>query len=409
MDREPFSFAGEPTERAAGSADVSTLAAPAAGVETSVDPSLSISHNSTEGDSTPAEKLPEWNKLNGSQKRTAEALRRNVEWLANRWGLQNLLFVTLTFGDHVTSIKEAQRRFNSLASHVLKKHYRRVIAVIERMEGGGKAHGRLHFHCLCVVDGDVKTGCDFEAIARGDYRSANAHLRSEWAFWRKTAPLYRFGRTESLPVKSTGEAIAKYVGSYISKHIGKREPADVGAKAIRYIGFGPCERPWNSQFMRAYDDDGKEVGSWLWRMKLKAYCALHNATMEEMNRVFGPRWAFNHQQEIMETAIEEPYPSLEMAQGDLAPVEKAARFAASLGVYKRAPAAEAQALRVWRECETQDFAKMPDFEPVDVVGIKNAEDRLNMFEFWQAYRRRHCGFSVPSRSWIECSIPSDDR
>jgi len=73
------------------------------------------------------------------------------------------------------------------------------------------------------------TGCDFTAIATRDYRSASAALKSEWEFWRETAPRYGFGRTELMPIKSTAEGISKYVGKYIAKHIDARIEKDKGA------------------------------------------------------------------------------------------------------------------------------------------------------------------------------------
>jgi hypothetical protein len=68
-----------------------------------------------------------------------------------------------------------------------------------------------------VLDADIRTGLDFAAVAMRDYRTAPAALKSEWAFWRETAPRYGFGRTELLPIKSTAEGFSKYVGKYIAK------------------------------------------------------------------------------------------------------------------------------------------------------------------------------------------------
>src|ERR1700730_11420120 len=51
--------------------------------------------------------------------RTAYALAVNVADAVERWGIENSGFLTLTFADHVLDPKEAQRRLNSLATHVL--------------------------------------------------------------------------------------------------------------------------------------------------------------------------------------------------------------------------------------------------------------------------------------------------
>lgn len=162
-------------------------------------------------------------------RRTAFALAENVRLLADRFGLERLGFLTLTFRDHVTDIREAQRRFHSLRTHVLATRYPASIAVVERMKSG-----RIHFHLLVVCPHDIRTGFDFAAVAAGDYTSANEWLRKEWAFWRVTAPNFGFGRTELLPIKSTAEGIAKYVGKYIAKHLDARIPEDKGARLVRY-------------------------------------------------------------------------------------------------------------------------------------------------------------------------------
>jgi hypothetical protein len=230
-------------------------------------------------------------------------LQENVKLLAERFGLERLGFLTLTFRDHVTSTKEAQRRFNSLRSNVLAERYAASIAVIERTK-----KKRIHFHLLVVLAEDIRTGFDFAAIDAQDYRSANAFLRSEWAFWRRTAPKYRFGRTELLPVKSTVDAIAKYVGKYIAKHLEARDPMDKGARLVRYTA------------------DARQVGTrfaWvgtkptLWRTKVAAVAKEFGCPdMPALKEKFGPRWAYHLAEYIMTYRLTE-WPSPEVRLEDL--------------------------------------------------------------------------------------------
>jgi len=219
------------------------------------------------------------NILTGGQRRTAFALSENVKLMAESHGLERLLFNTLTFRDHVLDIKEAQRRFNSLRSNVLAERYRDFITVVERQKSG-----RLHFHLLAATEHDMRTGFDFDAAARGDYRSACAELRAEWAFWRKTAPEFGFGRTEQLPVKSTSDGIAKYVGKYIAKHIDQRRQDDKGARLVRY---SEGARAVSTRFAWA-NGRGR-----VWRQKLSQFATRHHVwSIEMMNERFGPHWAF---------------------------------------------------------------------------------------------------------------------
>jgi hypothetical protein len=159
--------------------------------------------------------------LTGGHKRSAHCLAVEIRAAARRFTLERLGFLTLTFADHVLDIREAQRRFHSLATHVLKSRYERTMAVWERQQSG-----RIHFHLVIVAAADIRTGLDFSALKKRDYRSANLALRSEWAFWRKTAPGYGFGRCELLPVKSNEDGIAYYVGSYIAESVRARVEED---------------------------------------------------------------------------------------------------------------------------------------------------------------------------------------
>lgn len=217
--------------------------------------------------------------LTGAQRRTAFALAFNVESMAKKHGIECLLFNTLTFRDHITDIREAQRRFNSLRTGVLKRRYLDFIVVVERQKSG-----RIHYHILAATAHDMRTGFSFEAAAAGDYRSACAALRAEWAFWRTTAKDYGFGRTEQMPVKSTVEGISKYVGKYIQKHIDKRREDDKGARLVRYSDGA---RAVSTRFAWA-NGRGR-----VWRQKLSQFATRHHVwSIEMMHARFGPHWAF---------------------------------------------------------------------------------------------------------------------
>jgi len=250
---------------------------------------------------TPPEKV---NLLTGGHKRSAFVLAFEIMALARQFGIERLGFFTLTFADLVLDLAEANRRFNSLNTNVLKGRYCRAVAVPERQKSG-----RVHFHLLVVLGADIRTGCDFEAFERGDYRSANKALRSEWAFWRKTAPLYGFGRHELLPVKSNSEGIARYVGKYISKHVRERVLTDKGARLVRYIGFGPGERKASCRL--AWNTDN----AWLWRHKLAAFAQrMGLKDVADLQKAFGPRWAWHLQGAIIAEHVTGVFPSEAVAR-----------------------------------------------------------------------------------------------
>ncbi len=242
------------------------------------------------------------NLLQSNHKKTAALLAWTIFTLAVKYGIEQMGMLTMTFADHVTEPKEATRRLKSLIVGVLNPRYLAWVRVFERQESG-----RIHFHLIVVLKDDIKTGADFAAFKAKDYRSASPALRSEWAFWRKTAKLYRFGRTELLPIKSSAEAISRYVGKYISKHIGCREERD---KGVRLAGFSKGARVGTTRFAWS------TPGSWVWRRKLKTLAeSLGVKEIAGMTARFGPRWAFYVRDVVARFQLQQ-YPTEELYIAD---------------------------------------------------------------------------------------------
>lgn len=251
------------------------------------------SNNSTESsrtDPTGSPVLIDFQKFSTQHKKSACALAWNVEFLAGKYGLERLGFLTLTFAQDIKDPKEAQRRFNSLATHVLRKRYVEYIRVWERTK-----KGRIHYHLLVVLENDIRTGFNFLEAEFGIYKDVPKAIRSEWAFWRTTAKEYGFGRTELLPVRSTAEGIARYVGKYISKHISQREERD---KGFRLVEYSRGARQVSTRF--AFNSPGYHD----WRRKLELFCAYvsgfkgYCVGFEDLKTELGPQWAFHHREFI---------------------------------------------------------------------------------------------------------------
>jgi len=234
-------------------------------------------------------------------RKTAFKLTECIKQMASRHGVEHLAFFTVTFPDPQPKPKEAARRMNSLNSNVISKRYVEWIAIYER---GGKGL-KPHFHLLVATAQDIRTGCDFEAIARGDYSSANQALKAEWKFWRQTtnyngarahlAPYADIGRTELLPIKSTTEGIRKYVGKYVEKHMEQRLPEDKGVRLLRMsraTSSMTVNFAWHSP------------GATLWRLKLAAWCKEQGyLTTQPVRDRFGPRWAYLLRDSILSTPL----------------------------------------------------------------------------------------------------------
>jgi hypothetical protein len=184
---------------------------------------------------------------------------------------------------------------NSLTTNVIRPRYREAIRVYERQKSG-----RIHYHLLVAIGRDIRTGVDFRALENQDYRSAGPALRAEWAFWRRTAKLYGFGRTELLPIIDTAEALGRYVGKYIAKHLGAREERDLGVRLVSYVG----PRVATVKFAWA---GGKGAA---WRRGLEALVRdlaamrrIDSPTCEAMRRAFGKQWAWSWKDVIAQRAL----------------------------------------------------------------------------------------------------------
>lgn len=218
--------------------------------------------------------------LSGAHKKTALALSWNVAYLGEKYGANRIGFLTLTFRDHVTCAREASRRFHSLATGVLKDRYVEYIRVLERQK-----NGRIHYHLLVVCREDIRTGFDFDAVAAQDYRSANSYIRNEWAFLRKSAKKYGFGRTELLPIKSNAEAMAQYVGKYIGKHFNSRIEQD---KGVRLVSYSSGARMATSRFTKVGSTYANE-----WRAKLCTFVMqINSAKLHGVGRKSGNKHGF---------------------------------------------------------------------------------------------------------------------
>jgi hypothetical protein len=258
------------------------------------DPVLYLNSNiSTE---TSYQDLP--NSLSPYHKRSAYILADNVQRFCNLYGIENCGFLTLTFPDNVQEHKEASRRFNSMNSHFLSTFYGEWIWARERQK-----RGAWHYHIIIQCKGDIRTGFDWAEYRAWleDYkqgkkrrlRTGNNLLRNLWQLNNRAFPSYGFGRVELLPVRSSVDAVACYVGKYISKQIGQRPEDDKGVRLIGHSQGFVARSPkfsWNSQ------------GAKDWRRKLSLFARLSCCcdTFEEFSAAAGPKWAYRYKNMIMD-------------------------------------------------------------------------------------------------------------
>ena len=233
-------------------------------------------------------------KLSTQHRKTAHILKHSVAKLSEEHGLPSIGFLTLTFAQHILCPREAQKRLNSLLTNVIKPRYKEYLGVFERQKSG-----RIHYHFLIVLHGDIRTGVNFDDFRNSNYTSASPYLRSEWSFWRTTAKKYGFGRTELLPVRRSAEAMAKYVGKYIAKHTEARTQDDKGVRLVRYSRGARCG---TTRFTFL------SPGSSEWRRKCATFAVIVQAhfpdqtinDISDFSKVLGKRWAYKNREFILD-------------------------------------------------------------------------------------------------------------
>jgi hypothetical protein len=253
--------------------------------------------------------------LPGTKKKQAEALVRNVGWLAESFGPDRIGFVTFTVGDfdmggkfrNLRDRKEAQRRFHSFLTNELCRRYQCGVVVTERHRNGG-----IHFHLSVVVAEDIRGNIDFDAcfpgkdpfgqpVRKPDYRTANAALKREWAYLRKICGRYGFGRHQLQPMRQSGEALGCYLGKYLAKDWEHRLPEDRGARCIRYFGHWSKAARMDGQRREARPHGNlfgwTKARARAWREMVKQAVTVltykgTKITEDNIKEILGPRWAW---------------------------------------------------------------------------------------------------------------------
>lgn len=246
---------------------------------------------------------PLTNTLTPSSKKTAAALKMNVDFMISKHGINRIVFLTLTFSDHILNPSEASRRRNSFFTNFLRAEVLDYICVLEPQKSG-----RCHYHLVAAVPYDVRTGVDIGAVfppkesgKRPDYSTIPSELKSFWRRIRSAAPLHGFGRCEALPIRKTAEAVAYYVGKYISKVVENRPARFKFARLVTY-SFGARMATTRFQFVCE--------GSFMWRRKMGIFARMVALSfyqpLEGLNiaQHLGVDWKWKYRADIFDIDID---------------------------------------------------------------------------------------------------------
>jgi hypothetical protein len=272
--------------------------------------------------------------LSSEQRKTAHALSANVVQFAETYGILNCGFLTITFEPKslqaeanlrgLTLWQEAQRRFNNAHRRLIRPLFGDYIRVLEFTE-----RGIPHYHLVVDCAGDISTGFNWEHYQRtrdwsrsgriGPKPSGSldrtAHLVELHEQLRNQGPGYGLGRIELVPIRSTAEAIGRYVGGYLSYSLGGKQPDQKGARLVCYSKT--FERRVRMSCTYTDEVTGERVSmrtgiAWvgeraaIWRRKLETWATRHGCSdLAQVAAIFGPKWAYHHRENIERTEINE--------------------------------------------------------------------------------------------------------
>ena len=240
--------------------------------------------------------------LSPYRKKSRHRLEMAVEWMVKEHGLERVGLLTLSFGvpgsgrgsletfllrEQAKDLEFVQGRWHSFCSNVVMKRYQDWICILEPHKDGV-----WHLHVVVATKEDIRTGTDVETLSnyklpywlRRGKPLRNEALAAEWKALRETACKYRFGRVELLPIKTTKEAFARYLGKYLTKTFNLIPPGR-RHRLIRY------SRGVGRHFSMRFSING--LGNLLYRTRLRMAAAMLGFRDYSLFAdCFGPRWNF---------------------------------------------------------------------------------------------------------------------
>ena len=227
--------------------------------------------------------------LSPYHKRQAHTLFANVARLIQLApSVGHVGFFTLTTKD-ITTKEEFSRRWHSMLSNFWSKspHFGHWQGCFEQQK-----RGAWHLHVLVILPYDIREGVNFEEFAQRRYKTAPPYLRAVWRDLRGACLRYGFGRHELLPIRSNAEAMARYVGKYISKHVGQRDEDSKGKRLFT------SSHGWIKNSIRfSWNTPGAKE----WRAKVQLLgLVLRCGDLDDLEERLGPKWCYRYQRQILE-------------------------------------------------------------------------------------------------------------
>jgi hypothetical protein len=252
-----------------------------------------------------ADKLVERTSTN--ERKTLFQFLGNAESFIRFFGLNHCAFWTITDPDGLTP-HDFNKRWNSF----LTNEGRFILAFIRVTEP--QKNGRPHYHILVAVSWDLEPDkFDWKAYRRANSARrigdnlAHARCREQyvastppqtrelWSSLREALPNYGFGRSEFLPIRTSGAKIASYMGKCLKRGNKFRGPEWKGCRRVEYSRRGASQ--WKTHHRQfSFTTSAAKV----WRARVAAIAnAVKAADLDELSARLGKRWAFKLRNEII--------------------------------------------------------------------------------------------------------------
>ena len=250
-------------------------------------------------------------KLTSHQTRQIEGIRRNFRHWVEVYGIERLVFHTVTCKDNCTDKKEFEARYKRYRNHWEEAGLGKVLVrIVEKQR-----RGAFHLHSVMVVDYDARSGFDFEAYKHAkqlnrvcyDFhggvgeapeslqklyydadrkfsKSANPRLRECWKKIGVAALKSGFGICETIPIKNE-----KHCSNYVAKYLGKSLELQNDEKYLRKLSYG-------RNIPRAIKGEWRHVNgaSREWRLNLGSFCrykSIEENDFEALRDLYGVHWS----------------------------------------------------------------------------------------------------------------------
>jgi hypothetical protein len=233
--------------------------------------------------------------LNGrTNRKRLFAAQENMRGYVRRVGEDRIGVLTLTTADECRSLREFQRRWNSLMTNFVRRLWKSGVWVRERQMRTGNWHG----HALVDVGFEIRPEFPFEEVANSNYRNVDDRVRDLWKQMREKAPRFGFGRTELLPIKSNSEWAIKYLTGYLGKALLSEKA--IGEEKARLFGAWGCLRSVYSRFDWVSGRMVRKKKAWLsW---------VHDLADEEaVGRAYSNAWWFRLGESLMRVILPEDW------------------------------------------------------------------------------------------------------